>query len=76
MDDAENLMRRLRTDDDFVVARRFDNSLRKVRKRYPDGVPDRTAAQMLMVTEDELETAYQGILAKMRGQMGVGDISG
>jgi len=69
----DEISRQLREDQDFVVAKRFENSLARVLKKYPDGVPDRAAAQMLQLTEDELEMKYQGILRKLRGKMGVAD---
>jgi len=68
-----DLKRRLLEEEDFVFAKRFGNSLKAVRKKYPDGVPDRAAAQMLLISEEELETAYQEILRKMRAHMGVRD---
>lgn len=64
---TEDMMERVCADPDFIALKRFDYSLKSLLKRYPDGVPsDRLISQALMITEDELEEVYQGIVLKLR----------
>lgn len=63
---------RLLTDPDFIYSKRFDNSLRKLLERYPDGTaPSKVIAQALMVTEDELEELETAIITKIRTELRV-----
>jgi hypothetical protein len=64
----------LHEDENFVYSKRFGYSLQKVLERYPEAAPDRVTAGLLMITEDDVETHWQGIVRKLRDRMGV-DIS-
>lgn len=68
MNDVRDLVE---TRSNFIYAKRFDNSLKKLLVRYPDGVPDRIIAQALLVTEEELERMWENIIQKLRKSMGV-----
>lgn len=72
MDDRE-VQKRLLGDEDFVNLKRFDFSIAEVLKRYPEGAPDRIIAQALGISEDEVESRYQDIVAQLRGLMKVDD---
>lgn len=62
--------RLINEDPDFINSKRFDNSLSKMLERYPDGTaPAKLVAQALMMSEDEVEEIYQGIVSKMRAAM-------
>lgn len=61
----------LHEDENFVYSKRFDYSLQKVLERYPEAVPDRVTAALLMITEDDVEAHWQGIVVKLRNRMGV-----
>ena len=62
---------RLLTDPDFIVTKRFGNSLEKLLERYPDEVPPRYIAQALGISELDLDTLYAGMLEKLRTSMKV-----
>lgn len=63
---AEDFRKRLDTDPDFVNLPRFDNSLKKLLAKHPDGVSDKTIAQALMIDEDDVESTYKSIILKLR----------
>jgi hypothetical protein len=60
---------RIKTSPDFILLRRYDYSLEKLTKRYPDGVPPKLAAQALGITEQEEEELYQSAVKKLREKM-------
>lgn len=65
-------LEKLRTDPDFVLLKRFDNSLAKVEAAFPDGnVPEHVAAGCLGMTEDEAGEAYARLIEKLRKLMRV-----
>lgn len=57
------------TDPDFILIKRFDNSMKKLMERYPEGVPDKIIAQALGVDERRLGTMYDAIVEKLRKYM-------
>ena len=62
---------RLSTDRDFVLAPRFNNSLKELLKANPGGVEDKAIAEALGVSRDEVEALYQSAVKKLRRSMGV-----
>lgn len=60
---------KLRNDPDFILIKRFNNSLAKLLDRYPEGAPDRIIAQALGITEEEVVAMYDKIVVKLRGMM-------
>lgn len=62
---------RIQNDPDFVMARRYGNSLAILMARHPDGLSDKGIAQALMLREDEVAGLHAAIVAKMRDLMGV-----
>jgi hypothetical protein len=60
----------IENDEEFVFLKRFDFSLSKVIERYPEGCPTRVIAQALFMTEEEVESLYESIVAKLRFFMG------
>lgn len=68
---SEEAKKLLETDKDFVNLKRFDYSLSKVIKRYPEGCPDRVIANALMMSEDEVEETFNKVLIKLRNLMKV-----
>lgn len=69
----EEAKQMLETDIDWIAAKRFDNSLKKLLERYPDGCPDRIIATVLLLEEHEVEERYQRIVRKLRRLMRVDD---
>lgn len=62
---------RISDEDDFILLKRFDYSLKNLLNRHPSGVPDRVIAAALMITEDDVEDIYQDIVLKLRHTMKV-----
>lgn len=67
-DDMKTMIER---DPDYVASKRFGYSLTNLLKRHPDGCPDRIIANVLMITEDELDLRYEKIVQQLRDHMGV-----
>lgn len=63
----------LHTDEDFVCAKRFGNSLTRLEKRYPDGCPMHVIAGALDIPEAQVEVEYEHVVIKLRSLMGVAD---
>lgn len=61
----------LETLPDYVIFRRYNNSLKQLEKRYSDGCPDHVIAQALGITEAELSLKYLEIVARLKLLMGV-----
>lgn len=61
----------LETDPNFIYSKRFDYSLEKLLERYPEGAPLRVIAQVMMMTEDDLEEMEQQIIEKVRQNLGI-----
>lgn len=68
---TEEAMQRIVEDPDFVNLKRFEYSLAQVMDRWPEGAPDRTIAQALMISEDDVQALYQGVVAKLQGLLKV-----
>jgi hypothetical protein len=66
---TEEAIARLHTDPDFICIRRFDYSVETLLERFPDGAPDKTIAQALMISIEDVESLYNGIVAKLRAQL-------
>ena len=63
----EEIRYRVDTEDDFIALKRFDYSLKALMLRYPDGIPsDRLIAQALAISEEELESIYEGVVKKLK----------
>jgi hypothetical protein len=60
---------KLQEDNDYVFSPRFNNSLKNLMKRFPDGVADKTAACALGLTEVELNNEYEKILSILKSAL-------
>lgn len=63
---TEEALHRINTDPDFVYLKRMDYSLAAVCDRFPDGAPDKTIAQGLMITVEDVQRIYEDILQRLR----------
>lgn len=61
--------RRLEQDPDYILLTRYDNSLKRLLERYPDGAPDRIIGQAIGMSELEVQEAYEAIVRKLRRMM-------
>lgn len=56
-------------DPDFIYSKRFNYSLKNLKKRYPEEIPDRITAAVLMITEDDIQEIYDRCVKKLREVM-------
>lgn len=68
---TEQAKKLLVEDPNFVAIKRYGYSLTKMLERYPDGCPHRLIAQALLITEDDVQAMYDGIVLKLRARMKV-----
>lgn len=61
----------VQTDPAFVNAKRFEYNIAKVEEKYPDGAPDHVIADLLMMTEEEVEKEWDGLVLMLRNTMGI-----
>ena len=59
-------------DDDFINSPSHKNSLRVFMSKNIEGVDNARISKVLMITEEEVEEAYQSALAKIKEQMTTG----
>ena len=63
---SEEISKKLHHNADFIALKRFDYSLKKLLARFPEGAPDRTIAQALNLTEEDVERIYQDLVVRLR----------
>lgn len=68
---TEEVIRRIHEEEDFVNLKRFNYSLLKVQERFPNGAPDKTIANALLLNEEDIPLIYQGIINKLREMLRV-----
>jgi hypothetical protein len=61
----------IHNDPDWINLKRFNNSLKELLVRYPDGAPDHVVAAGLNIDETEVDVLYNQIVLKLRQSMGV-----
>jgi hypothetical protein len=59
----------LQKDSNFIYSKRFDFSLQKLLERYPDGAPNKVIAQVLLITEEEVENIVNKAIIQIRQKM-------
>lgn len=67
----EEIQELLHKDKDFIYSKRFDYSIEKLLERYPDGAPAKVIAQVLLITEEEVEKLTQEAIVSLRKKMKV-----
>lgn len=65
----QNLEEKLHNDNDFILLKRFDYSLKKFLERNPNGATNKIIAQALGLTEAEVATQVSTILAKLKASL-------
>jgi len=63
---------RICTEEDFINYPRFNNSLKKLMHRHPNGVKTEVICKALNMTEEEVEKAVSGALEKLKMMMKTG----
>ena len=66
---AEEVKLLIETDPDWIAIKRFDNSLKRLLERYPEGVPTKIICQALSMDEVQVEILYQSVLQKLKAKL-------
>lgn len=69
MDDKAELQQRVLTEEDYVRAPKFSNSLAKFLAKNSDGVENATIARLLMISEEEVEKLFAEAVQMLREDM-------
>lgn len=69
MDNKADLQYKVLTEEDYVRAPKFSNSLAKFLARNSDGVENATIARLLMITEEEVEAIFEEAVQILREDM-------
>ncbi len=62
---------KLLEDEDHILLKRFNYSIKETLERYPDGVPEHLIAQALGLDEHEVTQQYQEVIEQLRAIMKV-----
>jgi hypothetical protein len=68
----KTIKQKVDNDEDFINSPSHRNSLRAFVNKNPEGVDNARISKVLMITEEEVEEAYQIALAKIKEQMTTG----
>lgn len=67
--DKSELQQKVLTEEDYIRAPKFSNSLNKFVTKNSDGVENATIARLLMMTEEEVEKLHQEAIDMLREEM-------
>lgn len=74
--DKNDMQRKVKEEEDFVKAPKFQNSLKKYLAKT-DKIPENgTIGRLLMITSDEVEVLYQESIVRLRKEMSEDDSEG
>ena len=54
------------SDPDFIIAPKYQNSLNKMLKDHPNGVPTKVICKALQITPEELQSIYDSAILKLQ----------
>lgn len=60
---------RLEVDRDFILSKRYNNSLHLIIKDNPNGIPDRIICRVLQIQQEDLEKIYNRAILSMRDKL-------
>ena len=63
---TEEALLRINDDPDFICMKRFDYSLCNLLEKYENGAPTKIIAQALLISEDEVDLIFDGIIKKLK----------
>lgn len=67
----EEMRFRILNDPDWIYSKKNENSLEKLKAKYPDGCPDRIGASVLRLSLEDFQKEYEQIILKLRAKFGV-----
>lgn len=72
--ERKDLKTRIQTEEDFILAPKYGNSLKKMVNKNSDGVKDDIIAKVLDVTPEEVNDLYEEAISELRkGMLGKDD---
>ena len=69
----EEMRHRILNDPDWIYSKKNENSLGRLKVKYPDGCPDRIGASVLRLSLEDFQKEYEQIILKLRTSFGVTD---
>jgi predicted metallo-beta-lactamase superfamily hydrolase len=67
--EKSEMLKKIIEDEDYIRCPKFSNSLNKFTQKNSEGVENSTIARLLMMTEEEVEKAYQEAVQSLREAM-------
>lgn len=62
----EEKKHKLTQEEDYIDCPKFNNSIKKLIEKNPDGVDDETIARVLGISTEEVEQTYQNAIKKLQ----------
>ena len=69
----EEMRERILNDPDWIFSKKNENSLEKLKQKYPEGCPDRIGASVLRLSLEDFQKEYERIVSKLKVKFGVDD---
>ena len=65
----EEIVGRVKSEEDYIHHKKFDNSLKKFLVKFPDGIEDYAIARVLGMTTEEVKAIYEEAIVAIRKNM-------
>lgn len=69
----EDIQKRIQSEEDYVRAPKFSNSLNKLMSKYDNGLENPAIAKALMIPEEKVAEIYEEAVELIREQMSKDD---
>lgn len=67
----EEKKHKLTQEEDYIDCPKFNNSIKQLIEKNPDGIDDETIAKVLNMTPQEVEETYQNAIKKLKKSLEV-----
>ena len=71
MNKREEIIDKIKKDEDYIYYPRLSNSLKKLIDKNPDGVDNKRIAKVLLMEEEEVEEVFGKAILKLRKALGL-----
>lgn len=68
----QQIRNKIENDDDFINYPRFNNSIKKLMLKHPNGVKTETISKALGMSPEEVESTFQAAITKLKKIMKIG----
>ena len=68
----QQIKHKIENEEDFIDYPRFNNSIKKLTQKHPNGVKTETISRALGISVDEVEETFQSALKKLKRIMKIG----